>query len=270
MEGGKVGRGSSGEKSHAQGGAVTKRAAMEQEEMREMKEDKPEESEGPGMDKSLRGHWKVKDRKGLVREITEAVLVSDGGIDLATSVACPLNMDKYKQLPLIDGVQVEAYRDTGASVTMVMEKLVAPEQHLLGHQYQVTDAHSNTVSHPMAVVNLNWGGGVTGPKKVVVATDLPVKCLLGNDLETSAWAEVEVEAHVAMLGIPGHIFALTRAQAKKQRSQGDLDLGIMDQVLPKARGKKGKPLSTIPPSTDDSPFEEEDFSPCAELTPEEL
>ncbi|KAJ1111742.1 hypothetical protein NDU88_000017 [Pleurodeles waltl] len=188
-------------------------------------------------------------------------------------VACPFNMDKYKQLPLINGVEVQAYRDTGASVTMVIEKLVHPEQQLVGQQYQVTDAHNSTLSHPMAVVNLNWGGGeggITGPKKVVVASDLPVDCLLGNDLETSAWAVVDLEAHAAMLGIPGHIFALTRAQAKKQKGQGDLDPGTMDQVLPKARGSKGKSLPTIPPSTDDSPSEEDTFPPSAEPTPEEL
>ncbi|KAJ1088503.1 hypothetical protein NDU88_001660 [Pleurodeles waltl] len=206
---------------------------------------------------------------GGVRETTEAVLVSDGGTDFATLVACPLNMGKYKQLPLINGVEVEAYRDTGASVTMVIEKLVHPDQHLLGQQYQVTDAINNTLSHTMAVVNLNWGG-VTGPNKVVVATDLPVQCLLGNVLETSAWAEVELEAHAAMLGIPGHIFALTMAQAQKQRVQGRLDHGTIDQVLPKARGRKGKSLATITPSPEDSPFEEEESSPCAEPTPEEL
>ncbi|KAJ1108354.1 hypothetical protein NDU88_005730 [Pleurodeles waltl] len=179
-------------------------------------------------------------------------------------------MDKDKQLPLINGVEVQAYRDTGASVTMVIEKLVLPEQHLVGHQYQVTDAHNNTLSHPMAVANLNWGGGVTGPKKVVVASNLPVNCLLGNDLETSAWAEVELEAHAAMLGIPGHIFALTRAQVKKQKGQGDLDPGTMDHVLPKARVSKDKSLHAIPPSTDDSTSEEEEFPPCAEPSPEEL
>ncbi|KAJ1148155.1 hypothetical protein NDU88_000993 [Pleurodeles waltl] len=202
-------------------------------------------------------------------ETTEAVLVSEGAIDLATLVACPLNMDKYKQLPLINGIEVQAYRDTGASVTMVIEKLVHPEQHLLCQQYQVTDAHYNTLSHPMAVVNRNREG-VTGPKKVVVASDLPVDCLLRNDLETSAWAEVALEAHASMLGIPGPIFALTRAQAKKQKGQGNLDPGTMDQVLPKARGSKGKSLPTIPPSTDDSPSEEEEFPPCAEPSPDEL
>ncbi|KAJ1125762.1 hypothetical protein NDU88_004184 [Pleurodeles waltl] len=206
---------------------------------------------------------------GLARETTEEELVSEGAIDLATLVAFPLNMDKYKQLPLINSVEVQAYRDTGASVTMVIEKLGYPEQHLLGHQYQVTDAHNNTLSHPMAVVNLNCGG-VTGPKKVVVASDLPVDCLLGNDLETPAWAEVELEAHAAMLGIAGHISALTRAQAKKHKGQGNLDPGTMDQVLPKARGSKGKSLPTIPPSTDDSPSEEEEFPPCADPSPDEL
>ncbi|KAJ1152862.1 hypothetical protein NDU88_005636 [Pleurodeles waltl] len=178
-------------------------------------------------------------------------------------------MGKYKQLPLMNGVEVEAYRDTGTSVTMVIEKLVQPDQHLFGQQYQVTNALNNTLNHPMAVVNLNWWG-VTGPKKAVVATDLPVDCLLGKDLEKSAWAEVELEAHAAMLGIPGHIFAFTRAQAKKKKGQGKLDPGTMDQVLPKARGRKGKSLPTIPPSTDDSPFEEEESSPCAVPTPEEL
>ncbi|KAJ1159544.1 hypothetical protein NDU88_000051 [Pleurodeles waltl] len=206
---------------------------------------------------------------GLIRETTEATLVSEGAIDLATLVACPHNLEKYKQLTLINGVEVQAYRDTGASVTMVIEKLVHPEQHILGHQYQVTDAHNITQSHPMAVVNLNWGG-VSGPKKVVVASDLPVDCLLGNDLETSAWSDVELEAHAAMLGIPGHIFALTRAQAKKQKGQGSLDPGTMDQVLPKARASRSKPLPTIPPSTVDSTSEEEEFPPCAEPTPEEL
>ncbi|KAJ1084485.1 hypothetical protein NDU88_004632 [Pleurodeles waltl] len=73
-----------------------------------------------------------------------------------------------------------------------------------------------------------------------------------------------------MLGIPGHIFALTRTQAKKQKGQGNLDPGRMDQVLPKARGSKGKSLPTIPPSTDDSPSEEEEFPPCAEPSPDGL
>ncbi|KAJ1217954.1 hypothetical protein NDU88_005541 [Pleurodeles waltl] len=73
-----------------------------------------------------------------------------------------------------------------------------------------------------------------------------------------------------MLGIPGHIFALTRAQAKKQKGQGNLDPETMDQVLPKARGIKAKSLPTIPPSPEDSPFEEEESSPCAEPTPDEL
>ncbi|KAJ1090243.1 hypothetical protein NDU88_003378 [Pleurodeles waltl] len=65
----------------------------------------------------------------LHEETTEAIVVSESAIDVATLVGCPLNMDKYKQLPLINGVEVQAYMDTGASVTMVIEKLVHPEQH---------------------------------------------------------------------------------------------------------------------------------------------
>ncbi|KAJ1212527.1 hypothetical protein NDU88_000182 [Pleurodeles waltl] len=109
------------------------------------------------------------------------------------------------------------------------------------------------------------GAGVAA--KVAVPSNAAQR---GNDLETSAWSDVELEAHAAMLGIPGHIFALTRAQAKKQKGQGSLDPGTMDQVLPKARASRSTPLPTIPPSTVDSTSEEEEFPPCAEPTPEEL
>ncbi|KAJ1212871.1 hypothetical protein NDU88_000515 [Pleurodeles waltl] len=44
----------------------------------------------------------------------------------------------------------------------------------------------------------------------------------------------------------------------------------MDQVLPKARASRSKDLPTISPSTVDSNYEEEEFPPCAEPTPEEL
>ncbi|KAJ1087663.1 hypothetical protein NDU88_000830 [Pleurodeles waltl] len=114
--------------------------------------------------------------------------------------------------------------------------------------------------------------GITGPKKVVVSTDLPAECLLGNNLETSTWAEVELEAHAAMLGIPGHIFALTRAQAMKQKDQGHFEIGTMAQELPNPKDRKGKKMAptTTSPSSEDSPFEEEESTPLAEPTSEEL
>ncbi|KAJ1203160.1 hypothetical protein NDU88_006954 [Pleurodeles waltl] len=179
-------------------------------------------------------------------------------------------MGKYKQLPLINGVEVEAYRDTGASVTMVIEKLVHPGQYLLGQQSQVTDAHYNTLSHPLAIVNLNLGEGDYWSKESCGCLRFTCRLSTRERFRDISLGRMELEAHAAMLGIPGHIFALTRAQAKKQKGQGNLDPGTIDQVLPKTRGRKGKSQATIGPSTDDSPFEEEESSPCAEPTPEEL
>lgn len=95
---------------------------------------------------------------------------------------------------------------------MVTEKLVSSEQIILGQVYQVINASNVRTDHSLAVVNLRWGG-VTGPKRVVVSPDLPVDCLLGNHIETSAWSEVEFRTHAEMMGISASVFAVIRAQA---------------------------------------------------------
>ena len=100
---------------------------------------------------------------------------------MATLGIAPLNLSKCKATPLINGVQVEAFRDTGASVTVVSERLMPPEQYLHGQIYQVTNSDNVTKNHPMAVVNVEWEG-VLGPKQVVVCSAIPVEALLGNDL----------------------------------------------------------------------------------------
>ena len=56
-----------------------------------------------------------------------------------------------------------------------------------------------------------------------MSSAIPIECLLGNDLETSAWAEVELKAHAVMLGIPEHIFVGTRAQ-RHMVNKGDWSL----------------------------------------------
>ena len=140
----------------------------------------------------------------------------------------------------MNGEQVEAYRDTGASVTLVAEALVRPEQYLPGQMYQVVNADNITKRHPMAVVDFEWEG-VTGPKQVAVSSALPVEVLLGNDLEKSKWAEVEFRTHSAMLGEKAHALMTTRSQALIQSKEETLEPGIMAQELPKKgrRGKKG-------------------------------
>ena len=53
----------------------------------------------------------------------------------------------------------------------------------------------------MDMVNFEWGG-VESLKKVAVSTAIPVECLLGSDLETSAWSGMERKTHAAMPDLP--------------------------------------------------------------------
>ncbi|KAJ1159824.1 hypothetical protein NDU88_000329 [Pleurodeles waltl] len=192
-----------------------------------------------------------------IRGHTEATLVFEGGVDLATLAAWPPNMQKYRQQLLTNGTSVEGLRDTGASVTMVTEKLVSPGQYLAGQTYPVTNADNQTKVHPMAMVTLEWGG-VNGLKQVVVSSNIPVDCLLGNDLESSAWAEVELKTHAAILGIPELVCVKTRAQCKAQGEKVVLEPGKRAQ-LTKRKGKKtGEPASTQQ--------EKEKFCPLRELS----
>ena len=52
---------------------------------------------------------------------------------------------------------MEAYRDTGARVTGVAEKLVRLEQYLPGQIHQVTNSDNVRKNHHMAVVNFECG-----------------------------------------------------------------------------------------------------------------
>ncbi|KAJ1155279.1 hypothetical protein NDU88_008012 [Pleurodeles waltl] len=178
-----------------------------------------------------------------IRVHTEATLVSEGGVDLATLAVWPPNMQKYRQQLLINGTRIEGLRDTGASVTMVTEKLVSPGQYLTGKTYTVTNADNQRKVHPMAMVTLEWGG-VNGLKQVVVSSNIPVDCLLGNDLESSAWAEVELKTHAAMLGIPELVCVKTRAQCKAQGEQVELESGRMAQPTKRTGKSVGKPTAT--------------------------
>ncbi|KAJ1187518.1 hypothetical protein NDU88_004293 [Pleurodeles waltl] len=152
-------------------------------------------------------------------------------------------MQKYSQQLLINGTSVEALRDTGASVTMVTDKLVSPGQYLTGQTYPVTNADNQTKVQTMAMVTLEWGG-VTGLKQVVVSSAIPVDCLLGNDLESSAWAEAELKTHAAMLGIPDLVCVKTKAQCKAQGEKEVLEPGIMAQPSRRKGKKTGEPAST--------------------------
>ncbi|KAJ1099019.1 hypothetical protein NDU88_004123 [Pleurodeles waltl] len=217
--------------------------------------------------------------------------VSLGDSEMVQRTLVPDTTKKYRRWVTNNGQRVEALRDTGASVPTVRSHLVSEDLRDPRVLHQVDALDNSEHLCRLAHVPFEWGGlrfledsYLTSPQELGKKADKWVRTMVsrkahtggdkdskkkdGNDLETLPWAEVELEARPALLGIPGHILALTRAQAKKQRGQGNLDPGIMD--APKTRGEKGKSLSTIPSSTNDSPFEEEEFSPCAEPTPEEL
>ncbi|KAJ1128890.1 hypothetical protein NDU88_007262 [Pleurodeles waltl] len=164
-------------------------------------------------------------------------------------------MQKYRQQLLINGTRVEALMDTGARVTMVTDKLVSPGQYLAGQTHPVTNAGNHTKFHPMPMVTLEWGE-VTGLKQVVVSSAIPVECLLGNDLESSAWVEVERKTYAAMLGIPELVWVTTRAQSRAQGEKEVLESGILAQPSKRKGKKTGEPASTQQKKQNLSPQED--------------
>ncbi|XP_078528927.1 uncharacterized protein LOC144806434 [Lissotriton helveticus] len=152
---------------------------------------------------------------GLSRSPSPNDLVYETGMGFANFSACPNTLSKYRQEPIINGLKVEAFRDTGASITMVADGIVPSKQLLPGATYQVTNIDGIQTNHPMAVVSLSWGG-VIGPKRVAVSPNLPVDCLLGNDLEISAWAEVEQETNSRMVNSNGKVSGAVMATAPIQ------------------------------------------------------
>ena len=83
------------------------------------------------------------------------------------------------------------------------------------------------------------GGRLLAKKKVAMSSTIPVDCLLGNDLETSTWAEVELKTYAAMQGIPQWVCVKTRAQTKAKGEQEVLEPEITTQETSKRNWQKG-------------------------------
>ncbi|KAJ1114638.1 hypothetical protein NDU88_002873 [Pleurodeles waltl] len=76
----------------------------------------------------------------------------------------------------------------------------------------------------------------------------------GNDLEHTAWKEVELRSHLEMLGLPEWVCMTTRSMADREGSQGRLEPGTMAQRAAKRRGKgRGKPAPEVPTVVDGPP-----------------
>ncbi|KAJ1159577.1 hypothetical protein NDU88_000084 [Pleurodeles waltl] len=154
---------------------------------------------------------------GEARRFSESTLVSLRGVDIEVLSALPPSLEKYRQNTKINGTELEALRDTGASVTMVAARLVPPDQMIPGVRHQVTSVDKVTKLHPVALVSLEWGG-VTGPKKEVVSPATPLEGLLVYDLEMSPWTEVERLMQKCWVSLSGP----TRAQTAQQRRQEEV------------------------------------------------
>ncbi|KAJ1211568.1 hypothetical protein NDU88_006926 [Pleurodeles waltl] len=186
-------------------------------------------------------------------EQVEISLVSLGEREMVPKAHMPRNTSKYRQWVTINGQKVEALRDTGASMTTIQSQLVSTEQIVPNTFHQVIVADNRESHLPVALVPFEWGG-VSGTLKVAVSPAMPVDCLLGNDLEHTAWKEVELRSHLEMLGLPEWVCMTIRSMAARQGSQGRLEPGKMAQT---ASGKAGKRLKAplIPLPVVGTPFE---------------
>ena len=100
---------------------------------------------------------------GKTRGHTEVTLVSVDLVGIEALAALPPSMEKYRQWPKINGTEVMALRDTGASITIVMAMLVSPDQIMLDIVHRVVNVDNETKFHPMALVNFGGVGGVFLP-----------------------------------------------------------------------------------------------------------
>ncbi|KAJ1088960.1 hypothetical protein NDU88_002114 [Pleurodeles waltl] len=154
-------------------------------------------------------------------EQVEIFLVSQGEGEMVPKAHTPQNTSKYRQWVTIDGQKVEALRDTGASMTTIKSQLVSTEQMVPNTFHQVIVADNR------------------------------------NDLEHTAWKEVELRSHLEMLGLPEWVCMTTRSMADREGSQGHLEPGTMAQRAAKWRGKgRRKPVPEVPAVVDGAPEEE--------------
>ncbi|KAJ1198964.1 hypothetical protein NDU88_002802 [Pleurodeles waltl] len=148
-------------------------------------------------------------------EQVEISLVSLGEGEMVPKAHMPQNTSKYRQWVTIDGQKVEALRDTGVSMTTIKSQLVSTEQIVPNTFHQAIVADNR------------------------------------NDLEHTAWKEVELRSHLEMLGLPEWVCMTTRSMADREGSQGRLEPGTMAQRIAKKRGKgHGKPVPEVPAVVD--------------------
>ncbi|KAJ1144688.1 hypothetical protein NDU88_010985 [Pleurodeles waltl] len=81
----------------------------------------------------------------------------------------------------VNGIPTTGLRDTGASHTIVSDRLVTSVMYVPGKTKKVRIATGEVTSKPVAIVPLEREG-ILDWIRVVVSADLPLDCILGNDL----------------------------------------------------------------------------------------
>ncbi|KAJ1165396.1 hypothetical protein NDU88_005824 [Pleurodeles waltl] len=141
---------------------------------------------------------------------------------------------------LVNGIPTTALRDTCASHTIVHDRLVLSNQYIPGETARVRVSLDRVTKRPVALVPIEVGGTLSW-RRVVVSTDLPLGCLLGNDYPEVSQSPreelVQCQSSPKDSGSPASAVNASRPQKKKKRKQSR---------------KGGQPLAKVTASQGDS------------------
>ena len=171
--------------------------------------------------------------------------------------SCAWNTEshKYLQRGSIDGKAVQMLIDTGCDRTMVASNVVNQAKVDLKKKVPVLCIHGNTVIYPTATVELQigeWRRSAT----VVVAPELPVAVLLGQDLGEPS--EQKTEKGLAVV---------TRSQKQRDDATPDED---RDGKEPRGKESEQEAMAHVPQEEEILGKATEERDPELKATPREL
>ncbi|KAJ1088516.1 hypothetical protein NDU88_001673 [Pleurodeles waltl] len=119
----------------------------------------------------------------------------------------------------VNGIPTTGLRDTCASHTIVSDRLVTPDMYVPGKTKKVRIATGEVTSKPVAVVPLEREG-ILDWIRVVVSADLPLDCILGNDLpEVSLVTDGVVAQGAPPTQSPGESVPTVRRQGSPRKGK---------------------------------------------------
>ncbi|KAJ1208863.1 hypothetical protein NDU88_004246 [Pleurodeles waltl] len=119
----------------------------------------------------------------------------------------------------VNGIPTTDLRDTCASHTIVSDRLVTPDMYVPGKTKKVRIATGEVTSKPVAIVPLEREG-ILDWIRVVVSADLPLDCILGNDLpEVSLVTDGVVAQGAPPTQSPGESVPTVRRQGSPRKGK---------------------------------------------------